>query len=703
MNRTNFCGGNGDKSATDHAYAGRVLKLRQELAQHDHAYYVLNSPRITDSTYDVLYQELQALEREYPELLDSTSPTQRIGGLNTGFEKVIHRTKMLSLDNRYTAALLLASFQPGEEVLMEPKIDGLSLKLVYENGALIQAVTRGNGSQGDDVTANAKAIRSIPMLLQQPQSFLDSGVMVPIPRLEVTGEVYMTNSVFEALNRTLEREGDEPFANPRNAASGSLKLKNPQEVAERNLSFVVHGCNTELKGVETMDALLDFLAAAGFQTTDLLPQDDGLTVTCVFKLGDEVALVKRLKSADLLRKRLLLQTDGLVFKVNSLSRQRDLGEGNKYPMWAFAYKFPSERKATTLLGVTLQVGKTGRITPVAELKAVNLSGTVVQRASLCNQDEIQRLDVNIGDTVLVEKSAEIIPKVVGVATKSTEGYFHIPTNCPSCQKPVTRTEGFVDYYCLNPDCHDQVFARLRYAASKQALDLQGVGEGMIRTLMLNAGVRKLSDLFALENYDQHLKPAARKTFKAAREKALTQPFWRQLSALNIEGLGVTHCQSIEDRWPNLNSDDPKLSLLDNWDGVKTVVGESVCAAMKAWFRDDANVTELERLMALGFTFATEKTGPQPLAGKVFVITGALATGQRDEVSEKIRNAGGVVKGSVTKKVHFVVQGVGGGRVKAEAAEKLRVPVITEEQLYTMLGVAMPTENPRGNLEALRGD
>lgn len=672
----------------------RILELRQQLAQHDHAYYVLNSPTLTDSEYDLLYQELQALESQYPELIDPSSPTQRIGGISTRFAKANHRRKMLSLDNRYTPGELFASFEPGEELLLEPKIDGLSLKLVYEKGKLVQAITRGNGSQGDDVTANAKAIKSIPLVLMHTTA-----------SLEVTGEVYMTNVAFEALNKALETEGAELFANPRNAAAGSLKLKNPQEVAERNLSFVAHGCNTELPEVNTMDDLLEYLGLAGFQMTDMLPREPGCpAVTCVFALTTEDDLVERLNTADFLRKRLNLQTDGLVFKVNDLARQRDLGEGNKYPKWAFAYKFPPERKATTLLGVTLQVGKTGRITPVAELKAVSLSGSVVQRASLCNQDEIKRLNVNIGDSVLVEKSAEIIPKVMGVAEKNSEGFFQLPKNCPSCQQPVVRPEGYVDHYCLNADCHDQVFARLRYAASKQALDLQGVGEGMLRTLMLNAKVRTLADLFELQDFNEHLKPAARKVFKAAREAALKQPFWRQLSALNIEGLGVTLCQELAASYPYLNNDDEKeLSLLDNWEGVEEIVGKVVCATMKQWFTQDANITEIERLMALGFTFATEQTGPQPLAGKSFVITGALATGQRDEIAEKIRQAGGSVKGSVSKKVDFVVQGVGGGRVKAEAAEKHGVPVITEEKLYAMMGLAMPTENPRANLEALRGD
>lgn len=665
----------------------RIQHLRVLIRAADHAYHVLNAPALTDADYDKYYQELQALEQQYPELVTPDSPTQRIGGVSAGFAKLQHRRKMLSLDNRYSPEELLASFAPDEQLLLEPKIDGLSLKLVYEDSKLVKAITRGNGSEGDDVTANARTIASIPLSVES------------LKNLEVVGEVYMTNEAFEALNKVMEADGAEPFANPRNAAAGSLKLKDPNEVAERGLSFVVHGCNTEFSYLKTMDQLLSLLADLGFQTTDLLPREPGAApVTVVLNLAKVASQMKDyIERADFLRKKLRLQTDGLVFKVNSLARQRDLGEGNKYPKWAFAYKFPPERKPTSLLAVTLQVGKTGRITPVAELKAVNLSGTVVQRASLCNQEEIKRLNVNVGDEVFVEKSAEIIPKVMGVATKYTQGYFKMPIYCPSCQQRLVQPEGFVDTYCVNSDCEDQVSARLRYSVSKQALDMQGVGEGMIKVLMQSGKVRKLSDLFALDNLD-FLKPAARKNFLKAREDAKVQPFWRQLSALNIEGLGVTLCQEIEARYPSL------VALVDHWDALSEIVGEFVYTSMKNWLGVDANAAEIDRLMELGFTWATATPeGPRPLAGKVFVITGALMTGQRDDIAEKIRKAGGTVKGTVTKKVNFVVQGVGGGRVKAEAAEKHGVPLITEEDLYKMMGEAMPTENPRANLEALRNE
>ena len=668
----------------------RIIELRQRIAQHNHAYYVLNTPGITDAEYDLMYQELQALEQEFPELVTIDSPTQRVGGLMIGgFVKVPHRRKMLSLDNRYTAQELLDSFAACTEVLLEPKIDGASLKIVYESSRLSLAVTRGNGHVGNDVTANARTMPSIPLSLR-----------TSLPHLEVVGEVYMKRSALVKLNELLEAEGADLFANTRNAASGSLMLKDPKECARRNLMFVAHGCNTEIPGVTTMDGVRDFLKRLGFQTTDLLPkaEADAKTVTRVLKLAAVPALEALLAEADIQRKKLDVDTDGLVFKVNDLADQADLGEGNKFPHWAFAYKFPPERRITTLLGVTMQVGKTGRITPVAELKAVSLSGTVVQRASLCNQDEIKRLNVNIGDSVYVEKSAEIIPKVMGVAKKQTEGHFILPAECPCCQTQLVQPEGFVDWYCPNSRCSDQVYARLRYAVGKDALDMKGVGGGMLRVLMDTARIARLSDLFALEDEAILLKPAARRTFKAARELALQQPFWRQLSALCIEGLGTTLCQAVDDAWGSLDA------MLDHWDELGELVGESVLISMKNWFGQPDNVTELERLMPLGFKFASKAaTGPQPLAGKSFVITGALMSGQRDEVAEKIRKAGGTVKGSVSKKVNFVVQGVGGGRVKAEAAEKHGVPVITEEALYQMLGEAMPTANPRAHLEALRGD
>ena len=650
----------------------RIVELRNLIRQYDHYYYVLDAPQIEDHVYDKLYKELVNLEAKHPELYDPNSPTKRIGGIgSSGFVKTKHERKMLSLQNTYNPKEVLEFFGAGEEVVLEPKIDGLSLKLIYVEGQLSKAITRGNGEFGDDVTENARTIVSIPLVLFSP---ID---------IEVTGEVYMTYSTFNKLNEELEVEGSEQFANARNAAAGTLKLKNPAEVSKRTLSFVAHGCVTEFPDVLSQMDLIEMLEGQGFQTTFMLPVLQSCkTVADKLMLEGEKEVKKAIAEADTHRKFLNLATDGLVFKLNDLAKQRELGEGTKYPNWACAFKYPPERKSTTLLDVTLQVGKSGKITPVAELKPVLLSGTLVKRASLCNQDEINRLGVNIGDEVYTEKSAEIIPKVMGVAEKVTSGVYKLAGTCPCCKSKLVKPKGKVDSFCPNRDCGDQVYARLRHATGKGALDIDGCGEAMIRELMLH-GVRKLSDLFTIENFD-FLKQAARKKFLEGREAAKQQPFWRQLHALGIEGIGQTTCQEIAANWTSLISiidekDTPKFKEV-----FKEVGGKSFLEYM------ETETDELNALESAGLTFETAQASIGKLTGKVFAITGALMSGSRDQVMRRIEVAGGMVKANVSKKCHYLVLGAEAGSIKPGKAEKLGVPVISEEQLYELMGEAMPT-------------
>jgi len=657
----------------------RILELRRLLNQHNYRYYVLGVADIPDHEYDALFAELLALERKYPELDDPNSPTKRVGGLSiSSFAKVRHERKMLSLDNTYNAQEVLKRFEAGEDVFVEPKIDGLSLKCVYKHGKFVQAITRGDGEQGDDVTENARTIMTLPLVVPEEIN------------LEVTGEAYLTYTVFNRLNAELEANDEEPFANTRNAAAGTLKLKDATEVAKRGLSFVVHGC-------------------LGFQSTFQLPTTgEKGQVTCLYKLGDEADLERLIQDADTNRKILNLATDGLVFKIDSLDKQRELGEGTRSPKWAVAYKYPPERKVTQLLGVTVQVGKTGRITPVAELKPVPLSGSV-RRANLCNQDEVERLGINIGDLVYVEKSAEIIPKVVGVVHDlRSMKHWQMPENCPCCQSKLVRPEGAVDYYCLNEDCNDQVFARLKHATGKSALDIAGCGEAMVRELMQH-GVRKLSDLFTIKDVS-FFKPAARKKFLEGREQCKKQPYWRKLHALGIEGIGKERCQDMT-RWPTL------VDLLET-QRVADLLAQSLAEAKikpsptqeaqlnrspRSVLGDVAYTTlfdflikhsdEIDKLDKLGLHFEADQATTGKLTGKAFVITGTLLSGSRDAVIRQIEVAGGVVKSSVSKKCQFLVQGADAGRTKTQAAEKLGVKVITEEQLYEMLGVPMPIAEP----------
>ena len=653
-------------------------ELRALIREHDHYYYVVGAATITDAEYDKLYRELVDLEVKCPELYDKNSPTQRVGAVgSSGFIKTKHERKMLSLENVYSAREVIDRFGEGETVVMEPKIDGLSLKLIYKKGQFQQAITRGNGEFGDDVTENARTIMSIPLVLHNP---LD---------IEVTGEVYMTHSTFNQLNEKLESEGLELFANTRNAAAGTLKLKSPVEVAARGLSFVAHGSYTEIEGVETHRELIAVLENEGFITVFSLPVlQSCATVADKLELTDEPVVQKAIESADTNRKFLNLATDGLVFKVNDLAKQRELGEATKSPYWACAYKFPPERKSTTLLEVTLQVGKSGKVTPVAELRPVLLSGTMVKRASLCNQNEINRLEVNVGDEVYVEKSAEIIPKVMGVAEKITEGTYQMPEKCPCCHHRLVQPKGKVDSFCPNRDCDEQVFNRLRHATGKAALDIDGCGEATIRELMRH-GVRKLSQLFLLPNFD-FLKPAARRKLLEGREVAKRQPFWRQLHALGIEEIGEATCQEIAGTWNSLISVLDECRTEEDPDGTprfKEIFKTVGARNFKEYLRQEAD--EMDALEAAGFKFETPQASIGTLTGKVFAITGTLMSGGRDQVIRRIEEYGGRVKANVSKKCHCLVCGVAPGKTKTDTAEKLSVPIITEEQLYELMQIPMP--------------
>lgn len=647
----------------------RIQELRKLIEHRNHQYYVLNSSPATDAEYDTLYNELSGLEKKYPQFADSHSPTQRIGAESkTGFKKVKHADmRMLSLDNMRSAADVIA-YLGMEEVMLEPKIDGASMKVVYKKGKLVQAITRGNGMEGDNVTANARAIMSVPLALSAP---ID---------ITVVGEVFMTYSAFNDLNQQLENEGIELMANPRNSAAGALKLKNPKEVAARSLSYVVYGSTTELPGITTQEALTEQLEILGFLTVSMLPTDRSCqSVADKFLIESEAMLFQKIMEADTTRKFLDLPTDGLVFKLNSLDKQRELGEGTKYPNYACAYKFQPERKETMLLGVTVQIGRTGKLTPVAELEPVSLGGTLVRRASLCNQEEINRLNINVGDSVLVEKSAEIIPKVMGVGKKASEGVYRLPLTCPCCQTPLEQPEGFVDTFCPNKDCNDQVLARLKHGTGKAALDIDGCGETLLQELMKH-GVRQLSDLLTIN--PGFLKASARKRFETGRALAAGQPLWRKFHALGIEGVGQTLCQEIASQWNSLE----EATNDDNMAAFKELLGDVAFNSFCVFMATDASeFAALDKLIGL----EAKEQSSGPLKGKSFCVTGDLISGSRNEVSRRIEDAGGVVKSSVSRRLNYLIQGTETGRVKREAAERHGIPIITETQLYVMLGQEMP--------------
>lgn len=659
----------------------KIQQLRKEIKEHNHYYYVLGEAVITDAEYDVKLKELVKLEQANPDCFDAESPTQKVGAVSA-FGKVKHRVKMLSLDNTYSAEEVEKFFDPGTVLTVEPKFDGLSLALHYLDGKLVQAVTRGDGTTGDDVTANARMIEDIPGQINHPRE------------LEVRGEVYMPISVFNRLNAEAEKTGDDILANPRNAAAGAMKLKNSKESGKRGLRFVAYSVarGSMPESVVTQLDMLSFLDLLGFKSPGQVPAVGGYAKMSVFRATKcpEIKRVLEMIEAD--RKQYDVQTDGVVFKVSSLKEQAELGTGTRAPKWATAFKFPPERKVTRLKFITISVGRHGTLTPVAELEPVQLGGTTVKRASLMNENEIARVGgCSPGDYVWVEKSAEIIPRVCGVKQTSQDTRWVMPKTCPCCGTIAVRDEGMVAWYCPNEECEDQVKQRLLHSLGKSALDLDGSGDAMIE-LLVKCGVRKLSDVFLMQQFTTKDGPvnmgsAAMGKFVSERERVKQAPLWRKMYALNIEGFGRTACQDLTLKFPSMEGFVAALETKAGYTEVEKLVGEVNTRSLVKWLCK--NVDEVERLESAGFKFQDDTSRSGPLVGKSFVITGTMLSGKRDEVAAWIEEAGGVMKGSVSKKVDYLVVGEEGGANKAAAAKKLGTTCISESELFTLMGREMP--------------
>lgn len=686
----------------------RVTELRQQIHQHNHAYYTLGNPTITDADYDRLFADLRELERRWPQLADANSPTARVGSpVMAVFAKTKHAKKMLSLENTYSAQEVTDFFSDGEELVIEPKFDGLSLSLNYVKGHLVKAVTRGDGTTGDDVTQNARVIKSIPLQLLWPMT------------CEVRGEVYMPIPAFETINAELEAAGEDLFANPRNAAAGTLKNKDSRIVAKRHLAFVAYNAVSPKEFVNEYLALYSkdtgHTVAYFGKHSQVLQVLENLAfftpLSCYTIAGAKVDLTRTvlsndtqgidriLKELDDIRQTLTVQTDGLVFKIDSLRKQDELGDGTRVPKWATAYKYPPERKPTLLKAIEISIGRLGTLTPVAILEPVQLSGTTVQRASLCNQDEVERLGINVGDTVFVEKSAEIIPKVMGLAKKGpTQVAWRMPEHCPVCDERVERIEGQVAFRCTNrKGCSAQAQERLKHCLGKSALDWDGFGEEMVKTAV-DFGLTTLNALLKAtdDKLEELFKPAFVKKFKAERQRILgpDMPLWRKIHSLGVQGIGRSLSQDLCAKWSSL------ADMANDPDGLKKVVGEVFGTNFINFLVE--NVDDLEELESLGFSFSESADRSGPLQGKTFCITGGLVSGKREEVAARIEKAGGTFKSSVSKKVDYLLVGEGGGANKAEAAKKHGTKVISEEQLYEMMGIPMPqaASNPlaeRGEL------
>ena len=662
-----------------HEISAKILALSNELNDHNYRYYVLAEPVISDQEFDLKLKELEALEKQFPEFALPNSPTKTVGGgLLDEFKTVSHKRRMLSLGNTYSEEELLEFDErvrkslgiDAVEYVCELKIDGLAISLFYENGQLIQAVTRGDGFQGDDVTENVKTIRSVTQQLHgnYPTSF------------EIRGEIFMHRKGFERLNQQRQAQGEATYANPRNVASGSLKIKDAKEVAKRPLDITLYHFLSDQYPFATHSESLIQAQSWGIKTAEH-------SQTC--RSIDEV--FDYLKRWDAARHDLGFDTDGVVIKVNSLRHQEELGFTAKVPRWAIAYKFQTETATSKLLGITYQVGRTGAITPVAELQPVSLLGTTVKRASLHNANEIERLDVRIGDTVFVEKGGEIIPKIVGVdfsrRAENSVPHMYI-THCPECNSELQRNDGEAQHYCLNSEeCPPQAIGKIEHFVGRKAMDIQSIGSEMAETLYQQGLVKELADLYFL-TFDQVL-ALDRVGEKTAMnliegiETSKSQPFERVLFGLGIRYVGETVAKKLAQGLGNIDAimvaTEEQLVAIDE-------IGERIAESVVQYFSEEKHRMGIERMKAAGLTFTAiqkESLG-DGLAGKTMVISGVFAKHSRDEIKVMIEAHGGKVGSGVTGKTDYLVAGDGIGPSKLEKATQLGVNIIDEDTFLTMI-------------------
>ncbi|MFV8341915.1 NAD-dependent DNA ligase LigA [Flavobacterium sp. XS2P39] len=658
-----------------------IQTLREELNQHNYNYYVLDKPVISDYEFDLKLKQLQDLEDKYPEYFDENSPTQRVGGTITkNFQTVAHQHRMYSLDNSYSKEELIEWEKRIQKVLgnvpleytCELKYDGASISITYENGKLKRAVTRGDGFQGDDVTNNIKTIKSIP--LQLKGHFPD--------KFEVRGEIILPFAGFEKMNQDLIEIGELPYSNPRNTASGSLKLQDSAEVAKRPL-----------------DCLLYFLIG---NNLPFKSQFEGLETARQwgFKAPKEAKLAHNLEEVfqyieywDAHRHKLPYETDGVVVKVNSFHYQDELGFTAKSPRWAIAYKFKSEQVSTKLNSISYQVGRTGAITPVANLEPVQLAGTIVKRASLHNADQIEKLDIRVGDTVFVEKGGEIIPKIIAVdlnkRPENTQPTEYI-THCPECNTELVRSEGEANHYCPNfYGCPPQIIGRIQHYISRKAMDIEGLGGETVALLFNNGLVHNYADLYELTV--EQILPLERMAKKSAEnlvkgvEASKNIPFERVLFAIGIRFVGETVAKKLAKHYKNIDAL-RQATLMDLI--LVDEIGERIAQSVIDFFKNQENSTIIERLKKYGVQFeVVEKINPNAtnkLSGKTFVVSGVFEKFSRDDLKKSIEDNGGKVGSSISAKTDYVVAGDNMGPAKLEKANTLKIPIISEDDFMELL-------------------
>jgi DNA ligase (NAD+) len=675
----------------------RIGELRKEIARHDELYYRRARPEIADGDYDRLKRELADLEKRFPQAAGiggGESPTDRVGDDRTeGFQRFRHRRPMQSLDNTYSETELrefharLARLLGREDLVycVEPKLDGVAVSLTYEKGRFVRAVTRGNGVEGDDITANALTIRGLPRELTA------AGASVP-DAIEIRGEIYLTGAEFLRINEAREEEGLEPFANPRNLTSGTIKQLDPREVARRKLEIVAYGAGFCDPANAAGLAQWDYhgrLKAWGLPTVERFWRANGI---------DEVWTA--VQELDRLRHRFAYGTDGAVVKLDSFGLQDEAGSTSKAPRWAMAYKFAAERVETRLRAVSIQVGRTGVLTPVAELEPVLLAGSTVSRATLHNRDEIARKDIRVGDLVYVEKAGEVIPAVVGVDLKRRPpkcAPYAFPDRCPACGTAAVQREGEVALRCPNYECPVQVRRRVQHFASKACVDIDGMGEAMVDTLVEKGWVRTVADLYRLRDRRDDLLSLGKKVEKstdkllAAIETSKRAELWRFIHGLGIAHVGAAAAKDLAARFGTLEAlagAREEDFLREGKESVIEGIGETMAGAILEAFRQPRNRGLVEELRSLGVEpVAPARRAPGgegALSGKTLVLTGTLPTLRREEATAMIEAAGGRVSASVSKKTHFVVAGGEAGS-KLEKARSLGVPVIDEAELRRLAG------------------
>ena len=682
-----------------------ILALRKELEQANHQYYVLNMPTMSDYDFDQKLRRLQDLEALYPDMFDANSPTQHVGsdlvlitrtsdsGIRKkepkakGFAQVAHKYPMLSLSNTYSQEEIedwLRKLPENVEIVCELKYDGLSISLWYENGVLTKALTRGDGVKGDNVIDNIKTIATIPQSIGTPES----GVQIP-DFIELRGEVLLSWEAFERLNKEREAQEEPLFANPRNAASGTLKLQDSNEVARRGLDCYLYYMLGENLPASNHYDRLQIAKQWGFPISDAVKVCHSL---------EEV--MEYIHYWDTERKNLPVATDGIVLKVNDLSIQEELGYTAKSPRWAIAYKFPAEKQLTRLNAITYQVGRTGVVTPVANLEAVQLSGTTVQRATLHNEDFIRQLDIREGDMVWVEKGGEIIPKIVGkerledaASTYSLEsrgGGYTFPTHCPECGTPLVRVEGEAAWRCPNEvSCPPQIKGKMEHFVSRKAMNIDGLGSETIDLLYSQGLLKNIADIYVLTQEDiacqERLGEKSAQNILAGIEQSKQVPWTRVLFALGIRMVGETTAKKIARRFPSI--DQLQWATMEQLTAIEDV-GEQIANNIIAYFNDLNNLEIINRLREAGVQMESQEVEQAPqsdiLQGKSIVVSGVFSHHSRDEYKAMIEANGGKNVGSVSKKTTFILAGENMGPEKRKKAESLGVEIITEEQFLTML-------------------